>query len=78
MGKDEGESCYPCACAVSIRRGVAGAVDACLAGKLRPLEACTFSLFLVLKCAGAEPSPVSLQADTFLLEQPLPVQDSDH
>ena len=74
MGNDEEGSCYPCVCSVSIWSGVAEAIDACLAGKLRTLEACTISLLLVLECAGTEPFLVLLHADIFLLEQPLCVE----
>ena len=54
-GKDEWGSCYPCACGVSIWRGVVEALDVFLAGKQRTLEACTFSLLLILECAATEP-----------------------
>ena len=47
------------------------AINASLGGKLRPLDACTFSLLPVLAGAGAEPSTVPLQADLLLLGQPI-------
>ena len=46
--------------------GEAEAVDACLAGKLRTLETCTFPLLLVLSGAGTEASLVLLHAAKFL------------
>jgi len=54
------------------------AVNACLGGKLRPLEVCTFSLLPILAGAGAEPSAVPLQADLFLSGQPLLLELGDH
>ena len=52
------------------------AVNACLGGKLRPLDACTFSLLPVLAGAGAEPSPATLQAD-LLSGQPVLLEHGD-
>lgn len=49
-------SYYPCMCTVSIWRREADGVDACLACKLMTLEACTFSLLLVLAGARTRPS----------------------
>ena len=56
---------------VSLRKGKMEDVDACLAGKLRTLEACTFtfSVLLVLVDAGIRTSPVLLQAGIFLSGQ---------
>ena len=54
------------------------AVNACLGGKLRHLEACTFTLIPILADAGAEPSKVPLKADLFLWGQLLLVEHDDH
>ena len=66
-GRGGGVSYYLCMCSVSVWRREAAGVDACLACKLRTLEACTFPLLLVLAGAGSRPSLVQLQADIFLL-----------
>ena len=54
------------------------AVSACLGGKLKPLEAVTFSLLPILAGAGAEPSMVLSQADLFLSGQLLLLEHGDH
>ena len=43
--------------------------NACLGGKLRHLESCTFTLVPILAGPGAETSKVPLQANLFLLGQ---------
>ena len=53
------------------------AVNACLGGKLRSLDACTFSLLPVLAGAGAEPSRTPLQAD-LLSGQPVLLGHGDY
>ena len=52
------------------------AVNASLRGKLRPLDACTFSLLPVLAGVGVEPSIAPLQAN-LLLGQPVFLEHGD-
>ena len=59
-------------------RDLMKAVNACLRGKLRHLEACTFTLIPILEGAGVEPSKVQLQADLFLWGQLLLLEHDDH
>ena len=59
-------------------RGIVEAVNAGLGGKLRPQDACTFSLLPILAGAGAEPSMVLSQADLFLSGQLLLLEHGDH
>ena len=66
LGGELQGSCYLCSCDVRMCRGFVETVKACLGGKLRHPEGCTFTLILVLEGAGAEPSKVQLQADLFL------------
>ena len=54
---------------VRLWRGVMEAVHGHLGGKLRPLDACIFSLLPVLAGAGAEQSTALLRADLLFLEQ---------
>ena len=53
------------------------AVNACLGGNLRPVEACIFSLLPILAGAGEETSTVLLQAYLFLSGQPLLLEHGD-
>ena len=73
-----GGSCYLCSCDVRMCRGFVETVNACLGGKLRHLEACTFTLILVLEGAGAESSKVQRQGDLFLWGQLLLLEHGDH
>ena len=69
-------SCYLCSCDVRMCRGLT--VNACLGGKLRHLEACTFMLIPVLEGAGAELSKVQRQGDLFLWGKLLLLEHGDH
>ena len=78
LGGELGGSCYLCSCDVRMCRGFVETVNACLGGKLRHLEACTFTLIPVLEGAGAEPSKVQRQGDLFLWGQLLLLEHGDH
>ena len=78
LGGELGGSCYLCSCDVRMCRGFVETVNACLGGKLRHLEACTFTLIPILAGAGVEPSKVPVQADLFLLGQLLLLEHGDH
>lgn len=58
--------------------GILEAINACLGGNLRPLDACPFPLLPMLAGTDVESSMVPLQADLFLSGKPLLLEHGDH